>query len=224
MLKKLTALIAGMGMAMMSMNAMAEGEGGGPAPDTGLEVNITRSIGSVEVKHGAGMVKVLRNQDQAAVIDAGFAKTSRKCPPFCAMPMDVADGVRTIGEVEVIEFMTSYVADGTGLLVDARTPDWHAKGTIPGSINIPYTDVSPQLGADEVAIEEALAEFGVEDGNFANAKYLVLWCNGPWCGQSPTAIRGLLEVGYPKEKLIYYRGGMQMWKMFGLTVVAPADE
>nr|CRH05064.1 Rhodanese-like protein [Candidatus Magnetococcus massalia] len=228
MLKKMMALMAGVAGCMGVMSAQAmEGEGGGPAPAGGLVVNISRSISSIEVKHGDGMVAVMRNQDTGATIDAGFAKTSRKCPPFCAQPMDLGSSVKTLGEVEVVEFMQTKVADGSGLLVDARTPDWHAKGTIPSSINIPYTDVSPQLGADEAAIEEAMEEFGVTqkgDGwDFSNAKYLVLWCNGPWCGQSPTAIRGLLELGYPGEKILYYRGGMQMWKMFGLTVVPPAE-
>jgi hypothetical protein len=53
------------------------------------------------------------------------------------------------------------------------------------------------------------------------AKDLVLWCNGPACGQSPRAIRGLLDVGYPGEKISYYRGGMQMWQLWGLTTVVP---
>jgi len=45
-----------------------------------------------------------------------------------------------------------------------------------------------------------------------------LWCNGWWCGQSPAAIRGLLSEGYPAEKLFYFRGGMQNWKIYGMTV------
>ncbi|MDF1873231.1 MAG: rhodanese-like domain-containing protein, partial [Vannielia sp.] len=44
--------------------------------------------------------------------------------------------------------------------------------------------------------------------------------NGPWCGQSPTAARRMIEAGYPADKIYYYRGGMQMWQMLGLTVVA----
>ena len=53
------------------------------------------------------------------------------------------------------------------------------------------------------------------------AKDLVLWCNGPACGQSPRAIHGLIEVGYPPQKLFYYRGGMQLWQLFGLTTALP---
>ena len=59
----------------------------------GTAVNITQDISSFEVKYGEATVKVERNQDTNAVIEAGFAKTSRPCPPFCAQPMMVADGV-----------------------------------------------------------------------------------------------------------------------------------
>jgi hypothetical protein len=44
-----------------------------------------------------------------------------------------------------------------------------------------------------------------------------------WCDQSPRAIKGLLHLGYPAEKLLYYRGGMQDWMILGLTVVTPED-
>jgi ribosome-associated protein len=47
----------------------------------------------------------------------------------------------------------------------------------------------------------------------------VLYCNGIWCGQSPTNIRQLLSLGYPAHKLKWYRGGMQSWKALGLTTV-----
>jgi len=47
---------------------------------------------------------------------------------------------------------------------------------------------------------------------------IALFCNGPWCGQSPTAIRRIIEAGFPAEKISYYRGGMQVWRMMGFTV------
>ena len=55
--------------------------------------------------------------------------------------------------------------------------------------------------------------------NFAGAKTLVFYCNGPWCGQSPTNIKQLLSLGYPAHKLKWYRGGIQAWKSLGLTTV-----
>ena len=193
-----------------------------------LTVNITKKVGELTVKHGSKRVLVKRNQDPNAVIVPGFSKTSRKCPPFCAQPMQAAPGVKTIGEVEIIHFMKTKLENGSGILVDARTPEWNAKGTIPGSINIPYTDVNRSMGADDAIIGYAMKKFGaVKKGSswdFSHAKTLLLWCNGPWCGQSPTAIRGLLALGYPADKLLYYRGGMQLWQVFGLTVAPPIDE
>lgn len=197
---------------------------GGPAD--ALEVNITPSVGQFEVRHGAETVTVLRKQDPRATIEPDYALTSRKCPPFCAQPMAAAPGVRTIGEVELIDFMTTALKTGAGLLVDAREESWHEKGTIPGSINVPFTYLYPERGGNDILRAEALERFGAveKDGrwDFAKAKILALWCNGPWCGQSPMAIRGLLALGYPADKLLYYRGGMQDWLVFGLTIVPPA--
>ena len=191
----------------------------------GLEVNITKDIDQFQVRQGDKTITIKRNQDTGAMLEFNFARTSRPCPPFCAQPMQVAPGVRTIGEVELVEFMRKQLADGSGLLIDARTPDWHRRGTIPGSINIPFTHLNPQQGADDLTLEDALSKLGVsttESGwDFSQAKTLVLWCNGPWCGQSPSAIRGLLSIGYPADKILYYRGGMQLWRIFGLPVVSP---
>ena len=190
-------------------------------------VNITPSLEKFTVKHGGKDVTVMRVQDQKNVIAPGFAKTSRKCPPFCIQPYSPAKGVNTVGEVEVIDFMLTKLKDGSGVLMDARTPDWHIKGTIPGSVNIPFKDVNRSKGANDITIEDAFEKMGVSfkgsGWDFSTAKDVVLYCNGPWCGQSPAAIHGLIALGYPPGKLHYYRGGMQLWQSFGLTVVAPAE-
>lgn len=190
-----------------------------------LEVNITRDISQFQVTHGRQQITIMRRQDRTSTIAPDFSLTSRPCPPFCAQPMQVAAGVATIGEVELVAFMRQQMADGSGILIDARTPDWHARGTIPGSVNIPFTQLHPAQGADDITLSESLSQLGVterDDGwDFSRAKQAVLWCNGPWCGQSPTAVRGLLSIGYPAEKLFYYRGGMQLWQVFGLPVVTP---
>jgi len=137
-----------------------------------------------------------------------YAKTSRKCPPFCVQPHQVAPGVETVGELEVIQFMT----EKNSLVIDARTVEWHVRGTIPGSKNIPFTQISSRLG--ELGCTKSGSKW-----NCANAKDVLLFCNGLWCGQSPTAIRAMLRDGYPANKIRYYRNGMQGWESIGLTVV-----
>lgn len=209
------------------------------------DVNITQDMSYIAVDHNGKTVRIERLQDQSNQLTGGFAKTSRKCPPFCIQPMIVAPGVNTFGELEVIQFITDYVKTNKGLLIDARTPSWHAKGTIPGSVNIPFTIFSSSI--NDKKLIQTMSKFGVKrrakgevGGYFADlkdilgiekkpnpfwdfsaAKNLLLWCNGMWCGQSPRAIQGLLKLGYPAEKLHYYRDGMQGWKILGLTVSAP---
>lgn len=176
----------------------------------------------VEFKIGSDTHVIERIQDKENVISGTFAKTSRSCPPFCIHPMKAAEGVETVGELEIMDFLTQKVSEGTGLLVDARIPEWHKKGTIPGSVNIPFTLFSSK----NPYLDDLLAVLGAkragQDGwEFSEAKELLMFCNGPWCDQSPRAIKGLLEIGYPADKLYYYRGGMQNWSLLGLSTDIP---
>jgi rhodanese-related sulfurtransferase len=111
------------------------------------------------------------------------------------------------------------------LVIDSRSAEWTARGTIPGTVNIPYTRLDPGHTAAAEIAETLELDMGVirADGvwNFSNAKTLVLFCNGAWCGQSPTNIKSLLNFGYPPHKLKWYRGGMQAREQLGLTTVKP---
>ncbi len=104
-----------------------------------LDVKLTPKKDYIDLVHKGNEIRVQRIQEQSHVLTGGFAKTSRKCPPFCAQPIDVAPGVKTVGEVEIFNFMEKQMKERTGILVDARLVSWHKKGTIPGSINIPFT-------------------------------------------------------------------------------------
>ena len=209
-----------------------------------LDVKLTPDKDYVEVIHQGKLVKVQRIQDQDHVLEGGFTRTSRKCPPFCIQPILAAEGVATVGQVEIFDFMERELLDDTGVLVDARTPSWWKRGTIPGSVNIPFTvfsldinddqliDVMRSLGAkrrsDISGLTRTIEGFGLLGGDMKNdewdftaAKKIMFWCNGMWCGQSPSAIKGLLATGYPADKISYYRGGMQAWQSLGLTVLIP---
>ena len=190
-----------------------------------LKVGITADIGSVIVKHQGKSVVIQRNQDNKNKIAADYAITSRDCPPFCIRPIKLAPGVETIAELEILEYLQKLSQGDTSVLViDSRTPNWVEKGTIPGSINIPWTTLSLTAGGNSLSIAEILTDqFGVsqEDDlfDFTNAKTLVMFCNGMWCGQSPKNIKSLIKLGYPADKIKWYRGGMQDWHILGLTTV-----
>jgi rhodanese-related sulfurtransferase len=190
-----------------------------------LDVNITADLPSVEVLNNGKKVTIQRNQNLVNDISAHFNKTSRKCPPFCIQPGVMPEGVTTIGELEMLDFLKKAGNDSSILIIDSRTPDWVERGTIPGAVNIPWDKLN--IGkSDPFTVQDILEnKLNVknQDGfmNFNNAKTLVMFCNGAWCGQSPTNIKGLLKIGYPAHKLYWYRGGMQDWEMLGLTVVMP---
>jgi len=193
-----------------------------PAVASAADVNITPHMSSVDIVYHNRKIRIQRNQDQKHTLTNSFSKTSRKCPPFCIQPTHVAPDVETVSEIDVLYFLMTHVKDQTGLLIDARVESFYKKGTIPGSVNIPFTTFS-KSHTDPVLLA-ALKKLGVRklssgDWDFTDAKPLILWCNGPWCGQSPRAIKGLLALGYPASQLHYYRGGMQMWQILGLTTV-----
>jgi rhodanese-related sulfurtransferase len=196
-----------------------------------LAVKITPTLDKVEVMHAGKPFTIQRNQDQKATVTPEYAKTSRACPPSCIQPGTIAPGVETIGEVEVIDYLKRASDGDTSILViDSRTPDWVEKGTIPGSVNIPWnTLMEGQDGVDAFSVGEILVDrFGATengtDYDFSEAKTLVMFCNGMWCRQSPTNLKLLLGMGYPPEKLKWYRGGMQDWEILGFSTVKTAGK
>jgi rhodanese-related sulfurtransferase len=194
-----------------------------------LAVKITPDLGMVEVRHAGTRAIIQRNQDENATINPEYAKTSRKCPPSCIQPGTIAPGVETVAELEVIHYLKQASDGDTSVLViDSRTPDWVAKGTIPGSVNIPWnTLMEGQDGTDAFTVNDILvSQLGAEETtqgyDFSTAKTLVMFCNGMWCRQSPTNIKLLLSLGYPPNKLKWYRGGMQDWEALGLSTIKTA--
>lgn len=190
-------------------------------------VNITHELPFVEIPVEGSVVRIERNPDPFNMIDPDYALTSRRCPPFCVQPMHLAPGVETIGELELLDYLKrSAAVNADVLVVDSRDGTWPARsGVIPGAVVIPWQELFLEKGDRERIATMLEDRFGARrDGplwSFAQAKTLVFYCNGPWCGQSPTNIKSLLAIGYPAHKLKWYRGGMQAWKALGLTTVPP---
>jgi rhodanese-related sulfurtransferase len=121
-------------------------------------------------------------------------------------PMVPTPGVTPVGELEVI----AALQDPEYVVVDSRTLETQYGGTIPGSVNIRYDEIAERL--DEVGCERSPAGWSC-----AQALNVVLYCNGPNCGQSPRAMASMVEAGFPAAKIFYYRGGMLTWTSLGLT-------
>jgi rhodanese-related sulfurtransferase len=121
----------------------------------------------------------LDGEDDVVAVDTTWGELQR---------IEAAPGVQTVGELELVDLV-----EQGAVVVDCRTAGSFGGRTIPGSVNIPHTEMierRAELDHDRVAI---------------------LFCSGPQCPQSPHAIRKLLEAGHPARSLAYYRGGMHDW-------------
>ena len=175
-----------------------------------IKVGIASDRPTVTVETPAGPVEIGRDQNPEARLEGDWALTSRACPPFCIQPMTPAEGVTTIGELELLDLLEG----GEAVVIDSRTRDWFEGGTIPGAVNLPYNEIGDRLG-------DLGCEADFDGWDCSEAKEVALFCNGLWCGQSPSAIRVMISLGYPAERISYYRGGMQSWRLLGLTVIQP---
>lgn len=190
-----------------------------------VRVGITPHLPGINVLHRGESVWIQRNQDASNRIDPSFSLTSRHCPPFCLQPMVIAEGVQTLGELEMLDYLGRTHRHSDVLIIDSRSNPEYREAAIPGAINTPWTDLVEAVGAVEFIIETRLTDFGGEkqtsSWDFREAKTLVIYDNGPWCGQAASMIRALLRFDYPAERIKWYRGGLQDWHAVGLTVIVP---
>ncbi|WP_320036387.1 rhodanese-like domain-containing protein [Halarcobacter sp.] len=139
-------------------------------------------------------------------------------------PLILTDGVKTVAEIEVLDFIENRSSKDKNkyVLVDSRTNDWFQAGTIPSAVNIPYDELTYDEDF-ELEYERAYELLGVKileknKYDFSDAKTAIFFCNGAWCAQSPRAIKQLVKIGYPKEKILWYRGGIASWAGLSLTL------
>jgi len=123
-------------------------------------------------------------------------------------PLIPAEGVTLVGEREMLPALN----DKDALIVDMRLDSEFFIETIPRAINIPYLDVEPHM--ETLGCKKKGAKWYCSD-----AKKIYTFCNGPVCTKSPIGIRKLISLGFPAQKIYYYRGGMLVWSAIGLTMV-----
>jgi rhodanese-related sulfurtransferase len=111
-------------------------------------------------------------------------------------PIEAAPGVRTIGELELID----HIARGLPL-VDTRQPDFHDAPTIPVARRIPHDEILNHVHELDPKAPT------------------VFFCNGPQCTATPSAIRTLVAAGYAAGAILYYRAGIHDWITLGYPTV-----
>ena len=182
-------------------------------------VRIKPDLPFINVYHQGEKVVLKRIQDTSHKLADDFTRTSRPCPPFCIRPMFIEPSVYPVGELEVIDFLENQVKSGKGFLVDARLPSFYSTETIPGSVNIPWVLLTSESKREDVFKLLGVKKRPDNTFDFTDALELCIFCSGPSCGQSPRAIKALYKAGYPASKLKYYRGGLQVWKLFGFRTI-----
>ena len=135
-------------------------------------------------------------------------------------PMKLHKKIETYGEREVLSFIKKMHDNDNMLLIDTRDEEWYEYNTIPGAINIHYAYIMMhETFPDEY--KASLEKLGVlvkkKSYDFSQVKTILLFCNGSWCSQSPKMINALLALGYPPEKMKWYRGGMDDWLGLSMT-------
>jgi len=187
------------------------------------EVNIKEGFPYLDIDIDGETVRIERIQDTKHKLTNSYTKTSRPAPPFSIQPYEPIKGIETISELDVLDFIKNERSSNTGVLIDARMPKWYKVGSIPGAINIPFPMLSPE--GSNPFLSQIFQIFGAEEKNgkldFSNVQTLLIFDNGPWCQQGVRAMKNLVEQGFPKSKIKYYRGGMQYWQILGLTTIQP---
>ena len=137
------------------------------------------------------------------------SKTPFSVTKGALQPLVPFAGVQPATEIEVLQALN----DPGTMVIDMRDDDGPPQPTIPNAYNIPYADVEDRL--DELGcVRRDRSRW-----DCAGAVKVIAFCYGHPCVQSPAGMARMVQVGFPVDKLSYYRGGMMAWQALGLTTV-----
>ncbi len=180
--------------------------------DAAAEVCISATMARCTVPSPDGPLEIRRIADPEHRLAGEWAKTSRPAPPAVLQPLAPVPGVAPLGELELIEALLS----DDIVVADVRKAEQYARYTIPGAINLPFTE-------PEAALEALGCRRRGDGWDCSAARRVAMFCNGAWCGQSPAAMRRMTEAGFPPSRIAYYRDGLQGWLLHGLSVWTPGQ-
>lgn len=170
------------------------------APSWAAEPDLLRLIGQSQqfvVQTSAGPVTITRS------------KTTCAYPKGVLQPLVPLPGVTPVTEIEVLHALNN----PSVMVIDMRDEEDPLEATIPNTFHIPYNEIEDRL--DKLGCRRRADK----SWDCSAAFSIIAFCYGPMCLQSPAAIKTLVHMGYPVNKISYYRGGMMDWEALGLTTV-----
>lgn len=81
------------------------------------------------------------------------------------------------------------------VVIDARSPQAHERERIPGAVNIPHRDMSPET-----------------TGHLDGKALIVTYCDGIGCNASTKGALNMTRLGFRVKEII---GGLDWWKRDG---------
>jgi rhodanese-related sulfurtransferase len=177
------------------------------SPVKKIQTNISETLVSLDVNHKGKELKIIRN----------ITNNQKSCPPYCIVPMYI-EGVKTVGELETLDILKSMNEKEKRLVLDTRESKYYNRGTIPGAFNLP----ADMLLEDSNYFNDVISILGIEkvDGRWKvnDVHELLIFDDGITDNKAQKAIKSLLKLSYPPDKIFYYRGGFSSWKNLGLTI------
>ena len=172
-----------------------------------VELKITETLTSVRVVH----------ENQTILIKRTSKNQERSCPPFCIQPMTIK-GVRTVGELEVLDFIKALKGKEAKLLIDIRENKLYNQNTIPGAINVPYSMLKEKSKYQEQVLQLLGGKKRGKKWIFKLVPTLLIFGESEEDSKATKSIKTLLELSYPAQKIYYYRTGIDAWNRLGLTL------
>ena len=170
-------------------------------------INITQKLVSVDTKH----------LEHNITIERTATPSVPSCPPFCIQPIKI-DKIKSVGELELLAFIEELKKKKDGLLIDVRKNSKYREETIPSAINLPY-DMLTKASPYQKEVLKTLGAKKIRNGwFFKNPQKLMIFGESSFSPEASKAVKELLKLGYPKDKILYYRGGILSWKDARLTL------
>jgi len=171
------------------------------------ELKITETLTSITIVHENQTLRIKRtpkNQEHT-------------CPPFCIQPMNIK-GIRTVGELEVLDFIKELKGKQAKLLIDIRKSKQYKQHTIPGAINIPYSMLKEKSKYQDQVLTLLGGEKREGKWIFKSVPTLLIFGASDENDKASKAIKTLLQLSYPNQKIYYYRAGIEGWTHLQLTL------